>query len=153
MNQILFITNSIGEALTWWKTREHRAFQMLYVVVLLNISHNGCTSFLIPKNYIDTNGSTRTLLELVWKPWIIVINKSTRVVNITMNIIEATREVLVAILNLNYLGSFKLPMLVSDNWMLLHIKIFFEEPYWAIKKPSFLPCLSIDCSSGMYDLQ
>ena len=62
-NQI-FATNSVGDALTWWKTREHRAFPMVYTIVLLNISHNGWISFLIPENCRDSNGSARTLPDL-----------------------------------------------------------------------------------------
>ena len=63
-NQIL-ITNLVSDALTWWKTREHRAFQMLYTIVLLSTSHIGWITLLILENCRDNNGSARTLPDLV----------------------------------------------------------------------------------------
>ena len=59
---------------SWWgsnlmKNERASSFLRCNVVVPLNISHYRCNSYLIPNKCIDTNGSTQTLPELVWKTW------------------------------------------------------------------------------------
>ena len=59
-NQI-FETNSVGDVLSWWKTRAHQAFQMWCTIALLSISYIGWTSFHINENCNDNNGNAQTL--------------------------------------------------------------------------------------------